>query len=242
LKGIASLEFIATCCGASDKIWPLWIDFGPELRPVARHGPPLTNMGKYHLPIWLQAAVATSGGLGLGLLAFLDSTFLPFPSVNDLLLVDLCIQNPTRMPYYAFTSTLGSVLGCLVLYYIARKGEEAAFHVKAEANAPKIRRWVERNGFISLLVAALLPPPFPFKVFVLAAGALGMPVGTMLLSVTIARTVRFAGEGFLAVRYGNSAANYLMGHKTEFALGTLASILALYLVFWLVFQRSQQEE
>jgi membrane protein YqaA with SNARE-associated domain len=198
-------------------------------------------MGKYHLPIWLQAAVATSGGLGLGLLAFLDSTFLPFPSVNDLLLVDLCIQNPARMPYYAFTSTLGSVLGCLDLYYIGRKGEEAAFHAKAGSNAPRIHRWVERNGFISLLVAALLPPPFPFKVFVFAAGALGMPVGAMLLSVTIARSVRFFGEGYLAIRYGQGAATYLMAHKVGFAGGTLISILAFYLTFWLVFRRPQEE-
>jgi membrane protein YqaA with SNARE-associated domain len=198
-------------------------------------------MGKYHLPLWLQAAIATSGGLGLGLLAFLDSTFLPFPSVNDLLLVDLCIQNPARMPYYAFTSTLGSVLGCLVLYYIARKGEEAVLHDKADAKAPKIRRWVKRNGFISLLVAALLPPPFPFKVFVVAAGALGMPVGTMLLAVTIARSVRFVGEGYLAVRYGHNAANYLMGHKANFAGATLVSILAMYLIFWLIFRRPEQE-
>ena len=199
-------------------------------------------MGKYHLPVWLQAAVATSGGLGLGILAFLDSSFLPFPSVNDLLLVDLCIQNPLRMPYYAFTSTVGSVLGCLVLYYLGRKGEEAAFHVKAGSQAPKVHRWVKRNGFLALLVTALLPPPFPFKIFVFAAGALGMPLRTMLFAVVIARGARFYGEGYLAIRYGNDAANYLMGHKVGFAAGTLASILACYLVYWVAFRKPAKSE
>src|SRR5271167_5013935 len=102
-------------------------------------------MDKYHVPHWLQAAIAASGGLGLFLLAFLDSTFLPFPSVNDLLLIDLCIQSPARMPYYALMATFGSLVGCMLLFFLARKGEEAAFHEKAGAHAPKIQRWMKRN-------------------------------------------------------------------------------------------------
>ena len=85
------------------------------------------TMGAYHLPHWLQATVTSSGGLGLFLVAFLDSTVLPFPSVNDLLLMDLSILVPSRMVYYASMSTLGSVVG-RVLGAIARKGKEAAFH------------------------------------------------------------------------------------------------------------------
>ena len=104
-------------------------------------------MDKYHVPKWLQVAIAASGGLGLFLMAFLDSTFLPFPTINDLLLVDLCIQSPLRMPYYASMATLGSILGCLLLFFLARKGEEAAFHQKAGAQAPRIRAWMQRNGF-----------------------------------------------------------------------------------------------
>ncbi len=79
-------------------------------------------MGKYKLPHWLQAAVAASGGLGLFLLAFLDSSFLPFPTINDLLLIDLCFESPRRMPYYAAMATLGSIVGSLFVYFIARKG------------------------------------------------------------------------------------------------------------------------
>jgi len=199
-------------------------------------------MDKYHLPLWLQTAVATSGGLGLFLLGFLDSTFLPLPSVNDLLLISLCIQFPARMPYYATMSTVGSVAGCLVLYFIGRKGEEAAFRHKGGVHGPRIHSWVERNGFFSLLVAALLPPPMPFKVFVLAAGVLGMPLRTFVIAITIARGVRFYGEGYLASRYGSQAANFLISHKVGFALGSLLSIFAIYLLYRLVFRRPPQQE
>jgi len=76
---------------------------------------------KIHLPAWLQAIVASAGGLGLFLIAFLDSSVLTFPVINDLLLIDLSVRYPARMQYYAAMATLGSVGGCLLLYYIARK-------------------------------------------------------------------------------------------------------------------------
>src|SRR6202163_1518988 len=117
-----------------------------------------------HLPHWLQATVAAAGGLGLFLIAFLDSSVLTFPVINDLLLIDLSIRFPARMPYYAAMATLGSVAGCLLLYYIARKGGEAMFQKQAGPRAQKIRVWIKNNGFISIIVTALLPPPTPFKV------------------------------------------------------------------------------
>src|ERR1700730_16493663 len=92
-----------------------------------------------HLPRWLQGIVASTGGLGLFLIAFLDSSVLTFPVINDLLLIDLSIHNPSRMPYYAVMATIGSVAGCLVVYYMARKGGEAMFHKQAGPRAQTIR-------------------------------------------------------------------------------------------------------
>jgi membrane protein YqaA with SNARE-associated domain len=198
-------------------------------------------MDKYHLPIWLQTAVAASGGLGLFLMAFLDSSFLPLPTVNDLLLINLCIQFPLRMPFYAAAVTVGSVAGCLVLYFIGRKTEEAAYHHKGGIHAARVRNWVQKNGFISVLIAALLPPPMPFKLFVLAAGVLGMPLRTFVVAITIARAVRFYGEGYLAMRYGVQAANYLIAHRVGFALGSLFTVAGCYAIYRLVSRRPQQE-
>ena len=184
---------------------------------------------KFHLPHWLQAIVASAGGLGLFLIAFLDSSVLTFPVINDLLLIDLSIRYPARMPYYAAMATLGSVAGCLLLYYIARKGGEAMFHKHAGPRARHIHAWINRNGFVSILVTALLPPPTPFKVFVIAAGALEMPVRTFVLGLLAARAIRFFGEGFLAIRYGDQASQFLLTHKLEVAGITLGSCPVLYL-------------
>src|SRR5580704_17664928 len=102
-----------------------------------------------HLPHWLQGVVAATGGLGLFLIAFLDSSVLTFPVINDLLLIDLSIHYPARMLYYAAMATLGSVGGCLLLYYIARKGGETMFHKHAGPRAHRIHAWISRYGFIS---------------------------------------------------------------------------------------------
>jgi membrane protein YqaA with SNARE-associated domain len=191
---------------------------------------------KFHLPHWLQAIVASTGGLGLFLIAFLDSSVLTFPVINDLLLIDLSVRYPARMPYYAAMTTI-SVAGCLLLYYIARKGGEAMFHKHAGPRARHIHAWINRNGFVSILVTALLPPPTPFKVFVIAAGALEMPVRTFVLGLLAARAIRFFGEGFLAVRYGDQASQFLMTHKLEVAGITLGIVLVLYLATRLAFGR-----
>ncbi len=192
---------------------------------------------KFHLPHWLQAIVASTGGLGLLLIAFLDSSVLSFPIINDLLLIDLTIQNPARMPYYAAMATLGSVAGCLFLYYLARKGGEAMFHKHAGPRARHIHAWINRNGFVSILVTALLPPPTPFKVFVIAAGALEMPVRTFVLGLLAARAIRFFGEGFLAIRYGDQAGQFLLTHKLEVTGIVLLVVSALYLASRLAFRR-----
>ena len=193
---------------------------------------------KYHLPHWLQAITATAGGPGLFLIAFLDSSVLTFPIVNDLLLIDLSIQSPARMPYYAAMATLGSVVGCTVLYYIARKGGEAMFHKHAGSRAQQIHAWIERNGFLSILVTALLPPPTPFKVFVIAAGALEMPVLQFVFGLLAARAIRFFGVGYLAVRFGDEATYYLLTHKLEVAGIILILVLTLYLAKRLASGRS----
>jgi membrane protein YqaA with SNARE-associated domain len=191
---------------------------------------------KFHLPHWLQAIVASAGGLGLFLIAFLDSSVLTFPVINDLLLIDLSIRFPARMPYYAAMATIGSVGGCLLLYYLARKGGEAMFHKHAGPRAQTIRAWIKRNGFLSILVTALLPPPNPFKIFVIAAGAFEMPVQTFVLGLLAARGIRFFGEGFLAIRYGNQASQFLVTHKLEVAGITLGVVLCLYLLSRIVFR------
>jgi membrane protein YqaA with SNARE-associated domain len=171
---------------------------------------------------------ATLGGPGLLLISFLDSSILTFPIINDLLLIDLSIQRPARMPLYAFLAALGSVAGCVVLYFIARKGGEAFFHRKAGVRANAIRAWVEKNGFGGMLVAALLPPPTPFKVFVFAAGVFEIPLMSYTSAIALARCLRYFGMGYLAVRYGDQAMPFIGQHKVGIAIALVMFVAASY--------------
>jgi membrane protein YqaA with SNARE-associated domain len=187
----------------------------------------------FQLNTWKQKIVAFAGTLGapgLFLISFLDSSVLTFPVINDLLLIELSIEHPPRMPFYAFMAATGSVLGCVLLYFIARKGGEAFFQKKAGHRAAAIRHWVEENGFVGMLIAALLPPPTPFKIFVFAAGVFEVPLWSYTSAIALARTIRYFGIGYLAIRYGNDALPFLKGHKLEASVIVILFVLLSYLV------------
>jgi len=183
------------------------------------------------LNAWKQKIVAFAGGLGapgLFLISFLDSSVLTFPVINDLLLIELSIQTPPRMPLYALMAALGSVLGCVLLFFIAEKGGEALFHKHAGEKAHAIHNWVVHNGFGGMLIAALLPPPTPFKVFVIAAGVFEVPLVSFTSAIALARIIRYTLMGYLAIRYGHDALPFLAAHKWQVALGVIALVLLSY--------------
>jgi len=182
------------------------------------------------------------GAPGLFLISFLDSSFLTFPIINDGLLVQLCVNNPARMPLYAAMATLGSVLGCVVLFYVAEKGGEALFHKHAGDRAQAIRNWVVHNGFWGMLFAALLPPPTPFKVFVIAAGVFEIRLGSFVAAITIARIIRYFGVGFLAIRYGHDALPFLKQHIWQVTGVVIGIALVSYLLSRVVLRQRPPAE
>ena len=198
----------------------------------------------FQLSTWKQKIITFAGALGapgLFLISFLDSSVLTFPVINDLLLIELSIEHPARMPLYALVAATGSVLGCVLLYFIARKGGEAFFHRKAGHRAAAIRHWVEENGFVGMLVAALLPPPTPFKFFVFAAGVFEVPLWSFTSAISLARAIRYFGIGYLAIRYGNDALPYLKGHKLEATVVILLFVLLSYLVSRVILRHKPQQ-
>lgn len=201
-------------------------------------------MNQAHLPHWLQPIVlwlGSIGGVGLLLIGFLDSSFLPLPIINDLLVVELSMRNHARMPYYALMATIGSVLGCVFLYFIARKGGEIFFRKRAGGRAEKIRRWVQQNGFVSILVTALLPPPTPFKIFVLGAAVFKVPLRSFTVALLIARSLRYFAVGFLAVRYGEAATSYVLGHPLLVSGVTLFAVVIVYVTLRVFFRAEKIE-
>jgi membrane protein YqaA with SNARE-associated domain len=137
------------------------------------------------------------------LIGALDSSLLSLPEINDYLVVARCYSDPKSVFYFPLFAATGSVIGCLVLYTIMRRGGQAVMRRRFSAeNIAKVERAYARFGFLALAVPALLPPPMPFKIFVATAGALEYPRWRFMLTVMIARSVRYIIEGTLAVFYG----------------------------------------
>lgn len=177
---------------------------------------------------WIQGLALALGGPGLFVIAFLDSSFLSFPQVVDFLLIWLTTQHPERMPYYALLATLGSVSGCFSLYWVARRGGEAFLRKRLAAHhVERSLRIVRRYGLLSVLVPSLLPPPAPFKIFVIGAGVAGVGARDFLLAVAIGRGLRYFGEGFLALWYGERAVAFLAEHAAPLAL-VLATVVLVF--------------
>ena len=197
------------------------------------------------LAIWKEKIAGFALGLGapgLFVISFLDSSVLTFPVINDLLLIELSVKHPARMPIYALMAVSGSVLGCVLLYFIARKGGEAVFHRKAGHRAGAIRHWMETNGFFGVLIAALLPPPTPFKFFVLAAGVFEVPIASFTGAVLLARLFRYFGIGYLAIRYGAEALPYLVQHKLQASVLVIVLVLLSYLASRVLLKHRHPQE
>lgn len=184
---------------------------------------------------WIQSAALAFGAPGLFVVAFLDSSFLSLPEINDLLLVWMVTRHKARMVLYAAAATLGSIAGCLVLYFIGRKGGDAL--VRRRFNSVRVD-WalatIRRYGVMSVLIPSLLPPPAPFKIFVLLAGVAHISVAKFAVAIGIGRGLRYFGEGLLAVRYGDRAIEYLEGNLRFVSLvlvGLLVTGVAGYFVW-----------
>jgi undecaprenyl-diphosphatase len=125
---------------------------------------------------------------------------------------------------------------------LAKKGGEAFFHRHAGGKAGKIKNWVEQNGFLSIFMPAVLPPPLPFKPFVLAEGVFQVPLRTFVLGVVLGRGLRYGIEGVLAVLYGDAALDFLLTHSKAFALWIVGIVIVLYIATHFTFRDAPAKE
>ena len=121
------------------------------------------------------------------------------------------------------------------MHAIGRKGGEAL--VRTRFSGPRVERamaTVQRYGVMSVLIPSLLPPPAPFKIFVLLAGVVGINATKFAMAIAIGRFVRYVALGWLAARYGSRASTYLATRGTAASLiviGMLIAGFAAYLVW-----------
>ena len=172
----------------------------------------------------------TFGAFGLFVLALLDSSFVPLPSSADALMLLLSTTNPNWMLLYAFMATAGSVVGCWILYLISQRAGARALKRFSEKKQARVKNLIERYDMVAVLVATLLPPPFPFKLFVVTAGVFRFSLLRFMLAIVIGRAFRFLLEGYFAVRYGAEAKHILARYYPWIGLGLVAAIVLVVLV------------
>jgi len=191
---------------------------------------------------WLYSVALSLGGPGLFGVAFLDSSFVSLPQINDILVVLMVTQNKALMPYYAAMATLGSVAGCSIIYYLARKGGDTFIQKRLKpGHIERALGMYQRHGLLALMIPALLPPPAPFKLFVLAAGVAHVRPLHFVAAIAVARGARYLALGLLAIWYGDRARELMATSGREVALG-LAALIVVGALGWWLWQRYNSKQ
>lgn len=188
------------------------------LHPVTKG---LTRVSEY---------LVTFGPFGLFVVALLDSTFVPLPSSADALMLLLTTAHPRWMVLYALIATAGSALGCWILYLISRRAGARALNKFSEAKQKRVKDLIERYDMLAVLVATLLPPPFPFKLFVVTAGVFRFSLLRFMIAIVAGRAFRFLLEGYFAVKYGTEAKALLARYYPWIGLGVAIAVILFVLV------------
>ena len=178
----------------------------------------------------LSEYLITFGAFGLFLVALLDSSFVPLPSSADALMLLLSTTYPSWMLLYAFTATAGSAAGCWLLYVVSRRAGARALNRFSERKQARVKNLIERYDMVAVLAATLLPPPFPFKLFVVTAGVFRFSLVRFMLAIIVGRGFRFLLEGYIAVRYGAEAKAILAKYYPWIGLGLVIGIVLFVLV------------
>src|SRR2546425_764676 len=192
------------------------------------------RLGRFivHVPVYVA-------GPAMILIGALDSSLLSLPEINDYLVGARCYTHPKTAFLFPLFPAIGSVLGCFLLYSILRRGGLAVLHRRFRLDrVQRVERAYARFGILALVVPALLPPPMPFKIFVATAGALQFPRRRFLLTIMVARSLRYYAEGTLAVFYGERVLRFLKDNGL-LIISVVAAICLIGLAIYLLSGRGR---
>jgi membrane protein YqaA with SNARE-associated domain len=168
------------------------------------------------------------GPFGLLAIAFLDSLFIPMPGGVDAVLLLLAASRPSWVLIYVAAATIGSTAGCIGLYKISERAGHRALNRFSEKKQKRVKDLIDRYDVLSVLVASLLPPPFPFKLFVVSAGVFRLNLVRFTIAIAAGRTFRYLLEGYLAARYGEHAREILSRYYPAIGIGLALLIIILF--------------
>jgi membrane protein YqaA with SNARE-associated domain len=162
---------------------------------------------------------------GVFLIALLDSAAIPMIGGPDAVLLLLSWHNPSQMPYFVLAATLGSTLGCLVLYRVGMAGGRAALARFSQAKRERVQQLMEKHTSWAVFMSVTMPPPFPTKPLILAAGVFRVPVMSFAISVALGRLLRYGVIAWIGARFGDHAAAVMKDHYL-LIVGVLLAITA----------------
>jgi membrane protein YqaA with SNARE-associated domain len=183
--------------------------------------------GLQSLLAWLKALLEwlkALGPFGLFGISLVDSVGIPLPGGPDSVMILLSANDPAKMPLYALAATTGSAIGCTLLYLIARRAGAAALSRLKPGKRNRIENLLGRYDLIAVMVPAVLPPPFPFKPFVLCAGVFKLKTWRFITAIFIGRGLRFLIEGWLAIRFGEDAGRIIKEHGWKVLIAVVAIV------------------
>ena len=194
---------------------------------------------------WLQQFIVTTpvyvAAPAMVLIGALDSSLLSLPEINDYLVVARVYSDPPSVFYFPLFAAAGSVMGCMLLYTIMRRGGQAVMRRRfRQRDIERVERAYARYGFLALAIPAILPPPMPFKIFVATAGALEYPRKRFMATIMIARSLRYYDEGTLAIFFGQYVIEFMKENGLTI-LGVVAFIVVVGLTIHLVRKRLRAE-
>lgn len=188
------------------------------------------------------------GGPGLILVGVIDNSVIPMPGGTDFFVILFSAHHRAWWVYYAVMGTLGALLGGYFTYRLSRKGGKEAFEKEiGKQKSEKVYKRFGKRGFSTVMVSAILPPPFPMVPILMAAGALQYPRKKFMSALAIGRGVRFFALAFLGRTFGTAIIGWLSRYyKPLFysliALGVVAGISLLIYFKWYRPKRRQEKE
>lgn len=177
------------------------------------------------VPLWHR--LRHLGGIGLILLGLVDNSVIPVTGSMDVLTIWLAARHREPWPYYGLMATLGAVIGGYITYALARKGGQETMERKlSKKRTAQVTRAFERWGFSAVVIPALLPPPFPFLPFLLAAGAMQYSRKKFLAALVLGRGIRYFIEAYLGFHYGR----HILRFFSQYYKSALAILIGLALI------------
>jgi membrane protein YqaA with SNARE-associated domain len=182
------------------------------------------------------------GPLGVFFIAIIDSAGIPVIGGVDALVVLFAVQSRPGAVFTAYSTAaiavLGSIIGSLILFFIARCGGEAYFERHAQTpRGARMKRWFQEYGLLTVFVPAMVPIPMPLKLFIIAAGAFQVNPVIFTIVLTAARIPRYFGLAWLGLRLKNQTLSYLGHHVWQLLAFATGLFLILYLLIKVIDRR-----